>query len=395
MRRKTCIVWNYFTSISAKDAFCNVCGRNIRYHRSNTNLRSHLRVWHRDIWCEISNEMKSQLSDCNNSNDNEATFQTNLHSMLSHTTIPTGADQLDPNSLTFSNLSQEENHEQQQQQLFPQIHSSIQTKPMLGKSTSLSSDISKDIYIVPNTAPSVSDCLLTENVSPLNIPQFHEEPAEEVGEADRTQDSGVISIDECDIVESKDAVAAQIELLQPSSHLTNNGNCEESGNSNKNSVNNSIVIDDLESPEVPPSTDVSRKENTVNKSTIDETDSIAEYFKICDNSTRQTFLDVMRNDRQQHALAVDSMSSELKSVSKMLQEVREKQQKKKCRLEQLLHEINQVQEDCTLLEDRNYELTEREAQLQDKLKQFNKKVLLCDSALNAVTNGTVTQTSVT
>ncbi|XP_029639081.1 uncharacterized protein LOC115214149 [Octopus sinensis] len=409
MRRKTCIVWNYFTAVSAQDAFCKICGRNVRYHRSNTNLRSHLRVWHRKIWCEMSDEMKNQSSRYNSvsNEDDDGDFQQmdnfNPDSMTPYTSLPTVVDDLNINNVSsteFRNLSQEEEDHEQRQQLSPHPHSSIQPKPTLGKTPLQSADVTKDIYILPNSSISVSNSLITENINLLNssdrtsIHQFHQKPGEELGETDRTQDSGVISIDDCDMIESKDIIAAQIELLHPSQFAVNNENCHTRNGDNEKNIHANLLPDLEISNTISHSSSNSIKTNSITKSTDGEIDSIAEYFKICDNSTRQTFLDVMRNDRDQHALALDSMSSELKSVSSLLQEVRQKQQRKKDRLEELLSEVSQVQADYTLLEQRNTELTQQEAQLQDKLKQYSKKVSLCDSALNAMTNGKELQMSV-
>lgn len=48
-RKKTSPVWNYFTPIDNRDAFCNECRRRVSYKSTTTNLRKHLASKHPNI----------------------------------------------------------------------------------------------------------------------------------------------------------------------------------------------------------------------------------------------------------------------------------------------------------------------------------------------------------
>lgn len=394
MRRKTCIVWNYFTELNAQDALCNVCGRNVRYHRSNTNLRSHLRVWHRKIWCEMTNNGNSESANFQSPNygsvpngvgsaNEQLTYGPDSSDtiFIDSQDVPNHLNTLPSTDLGF--LQQQQQHEQQHhhhhhQQQEHQQQSSTQTKHNLSLKSS------------PVHSPSQRQ--LQNHLSMVfpNLPQgiyITQNPEEELSEKERTRDSGIISSpDDCDNMESKEAIAAQIEMMQSSSFANSElietspaaiaDSCR-TGEQVLSNLNLSSLNPAAESQEL-----ISSSENKADA----ETDSIAEYFKICDNNTRQTFLDVMRNDREQHLSAVDKINVELKSVKAELQQTKVDQVRKEQQLEELMKEMNQLQMEMLNLQSRCMELSSQEKNLETKLKTYNKKVHLCDSALNAMSN---------
>lgn len=58
--KKTSPLWQYFTSIDSIVAICNLCSKEIRYHCSTSNLRTHLSRKHPD---KIGNIEQEKLED--------------------------------------------------------------------------------------------------------------------------------------------------------------------------------------------------------------------------------------------------------------------------------------------------------------------------------------------
>ncbi|CAE1306158.1 unnamed protein product [Acanthosepion pharaonis] len=251
-------------------------------------------------------------------------------------------------------------------------------------------NLPRGIYITRNVSPdqpsepSGSDSFPGSHIQDSNnLLQSVKKPEDELSETDRTRDSGVISTDDCDNMESKEAIAAQIEMMQSSSFA----NSELTDASQTTIGDNSRIGDQvLSNLNISSLHNSASQEISPENKTDGETDSIAEYFKICDNNTRQTFLDVMRNDREQHMSALDKINTELKSVKHQLQQTKSEHILKEQQLEEVMKEMNQLQMEVMNLHSRCTELSNQEKTLQKKLKTYTKKVSLCDSALNAMTN---------
>ena len=53
------LAWKHFTSISSKEAKCNICLKIVKVAGGTSNLRAHMKKWHSSVFAHMDKECKS------------------------------------------------------------------------------------------------------------------------------------------------------------------------------------------------------------------------------------------------------------------------------------------------------------------------------------------------